>query len=446
MMRTNRAPQFDLDQAIEISDGSYWIGVREGVLLECNVFLRVFRQRSQPAVNLIIDPGPPAHLNALSEKVSSVIGGLSKLNLAFVNHQDPDVAMNAAHIQKLNPRLSVLCSEDTWRLIRFYGLDQQRFVPTERYKNQDVILSTGHRLRFVPSPYCHFRGATMLYDLETRILYTGDLFGGLSLAQGLWADETSWRGIKAFHQIYMPHKDALRYAVDAIRKLKPKPLIIAPQHGALIQGKWIDEFLDRMDDLPVGIELFELGYQKQHYIEAMNEILVELRQMLGDELIGETLRGFIGDGTNSPALVCDEFKVCELNIAPNWALGLFLQQIEASLPEHASIIEVVAIKICMDRGIPITEDTIALSHQEALTPPPPELKLSDFGNIMPPSGGGGGGATAENLFSKHRRITEQISRPPGGREIAERGGSIPAIIKSRASPNNSNIFINDLNY
>ena len=362
MMRTNRAPQFDLDQAIEISDGSYWIGVREGVLLECNVFLRVFRQRSQPAVNLIIDPGPPAHLNALSEKVSSVIGGLSKLNLAFVNHQDPDVAMNAAHIQKLNPRLSVLCSEDTWRLIRFYGLDQQRFVPTERYKNQDVILSTGHRLRFVPSPYCHFRGATMLYDLETRILYTGDLFGGLSLAQGLWADETSWRGIKAFHQIYMPHRDALRYAVAAIRKLKPKPLILAPQHGALIQGKWIDEFLDRMDDLPVGIELFELAHQKHHYVDAMNEVLDMLRAMVGDEPVDKALSAFESDGTHASLLFCAKGKVQEINVAPDWSFGVFIQRLSAALPDFVSEIEMASIHVCTERGIPITEDAIALAR------------------------------------------------------------------------------------
>jgi flavorubredoxin len=38
----------------------------------------------------------------------------------------------------------------------------------------------------------------MIYDHETRILYTGDLFGGLSYKSDLYADESSWDGMKTF--------------------------------------------------------------------------------------------------------------------------------------------------------------------------------------------------------------------------------------------------------
>jgi len=170
----------DLSKPIEISADTFWVGQREGSLLERNIYLRVFRQNGRPAVSLRIDPGPPADLMTLTKKVGQVLGNLRNVNLVFANHQDPDVAANAGYLQKLNPNISVVCSEDTWRLIRFYDLDPKRYYATERFKKNTLNLATGHTLRFVPSPFCHFRGATMLYDPETRILSTGDLFGARS--------------------------------------------------------------------------------------------------------------------------------------------------------------------------------------------------------------------------------------------------------------------------
>jgi len=80
----------------------------------------------------------------------------------------------------------------------------------------------------------------MLYDPETRILFSGDLFGSLSFHQDIMFDERFWDGMKIFHQIYMPSKEALNYAIENARSLQPKPLMIAPQHGGLISGEWVD--------------------------------------------------------------------------------------------------------------------------------------------------------------------------------------------------------------
>ena len=330
-------PHLDFDQAIEISDGTYWVGRREGVLLECNIYLRVFRQNGHPVVNLVVDPGPPSHLMALTQKIARVIGHVSKVNLLFINHQDPDVATNSGYLQKMNPRMSILCSEDTWRLIRFHGLDPQRFHPTERYGRQGVVLSSGHHLQFVPTPYCHFRGATMLYDLETRILYTGDLFGGLSHTPNFWADERNWEGMKAFHQIYMPVQEALRLAVQSIRKLDPKPLILAPQHGALIQGKWIDHYLDRIESLPVGLNLLMDSHQTKNYLDAMNELLDELRGMIGEAPVREAMQTFEGDGSHAKLISIDRQRVQAIKIDLGTAIDLFIRQLLKAPPARAGL-------------------------------------------------------------------------------------------------------------
>ncbi len=43
-------------------------------------------------------------------------------------------------------------------------------------------------------------------------------------------------------------------AVDKNSTSETAPLMIAPQHGGIIQGRLMEEFLDKLYDLPVGTE------------------------------------------------------------------------------------------------------------------------------------------------------------------------------------------------
>jgi glyoxylase-like metal-dependent hydrolase (beta-lactamase superfamily II) len=211
---------------------------------------------------------------------------LDRLSAVFINHQDPDVGSSASIISaRYAPKAGILCSEDTWRLIVHQNLPRNRFIATEKFSH-GLNVPTGHRLLPVPSPFCHFRGAVMLYDPETRVLFTGDLFGGVTdvNAQGLWADESDWNGIRAFHQIYMPVNQALQRVVAVIRKLEPAVEIIAPQHGRLIRGPLIQTFLDRMEKLPVGLDIMDEAQDRSH-LQAWNVVL---------ERVLALARGYLG--------------------------------------------------------------------------------------------------------------------------------------------------------
>jgi len=348
--------EVDFDQPLVIAEGTYWVGRRENTLLERNIFLRVFSKEGSGDVSMLIDPGPPADLMALAKKVAAVAGNLRNVNLVYVNHQDPDVSYNAAYLQKLNPNLTVVCSEDTWRLIRFYDLDPKRYFAVERFKRNAVKLATGHQLRFVPTPFCHFRGATMLYDVETRILYTGDLFGGLSYVPSFWADERSWEGIKAFHQIYMPTQEALALAVRSIRELDPAPTMLAPQHGSIISGDYIPYFLDRLERLPVGLNLLLDSQQKENYIAAMNELLLELAGAVGAEPIANAMRIFGADATISSVIQADATGIRDVKIDPRTAIEIFLSQLTGLLPQQDSSVEMAVIKVLLGRNIPLPEN------------------------------------------------------------------------------------------
>jgi flavorubredoxin len=219
-------------------------------------------------------------------KVASVIGGLDRLSAIYLNHQDPDVGSSTSIITaRFAPKAGIICSEDTWRLVVHMNLPRARFVATDKFSS-GLKLPTGHRILPVPSPFCHFRGAVMLYDLETRVLFTGDLFGGLTAAdaQGIWADESDWNGMRAFHQLYMPTNVALARAVATIRKLDPAPEIIAPQHGRIIRGPLIPYFLSKIERLQVGLDIMEEEQDKsalQAWASVIERVVATARTYMG---------------------------------------------------------------------------------------------------------------------------------------------------------------------
>lgn len=247
--------------AIPIAEDTYWVGRREpGGIFFANPYLRVFRDGAGGSTNLLIDPGASSDFAIVQAKCAPIIGSIAKTHAVFINHQDPDVGSVIGPLMaRFAPQARLLCSEDTWRLVHFFNVPKSRYLCVDPYVGQGFSLPTGHVLIPVPSPYCHFAGAMMLYDPQTRVLFTGDLFGGMTAAnaEGLWADETDWPGMRAFHQLYMPARAALAYAVRAIRALNPAPVIIAPQHGRLLRGRWIEEYLHRIEHLSVGVDLLE---------------------------------------------------------------------------------------------------------------------------------------------------------------------------------------------
>jgi glyoxylase-like metal-dependent hydrolase (beta-lactamase superfamily II) len=302
----------NLQKPVELEKGVYWLGIRSESRLEINVYLRVFKGNNK-ATSMIIDPGPPVFFSQIFENMKGILGNPPKPQIAFINHQDPDVGTNAMFLQKQNPKLMVICTEDTWRLTHFFDLNPATFQATEKFKNGRARLSTGHIVRFVPTPFCHFRGACMLYDEESRILFSGDLFGGLTFAPDLFATSENWDGMRIFHQIYMPSREALRIAIDRIRQLQPAPKMIAPQHGAIIRGDLIKEFLDKMYELPVGLDLIKpTAVDKEIYLRAINEILDDIALTTGRDLVDKALKQFATDGSFPSLLKVKAGKVLDV--------------------------------------------------------------------------------------------------------------------------------------
>jgi len=312
-------------EVVEIAEDTYWVGRREGKLLECNSYLRVFRDGARE-ISMLVDPGPPKDFSTVVAKVSSVLGNMERLNYVFLNHQDPDVAMNAAAIQQQWPQVHVLCSQDTWRLSRFYGLDPRKFSAVESYHGGQLHLATGHDMLFVPTPFCHFRGAVALYDPATSVLFSGDLFGGTSTSAGFVASEQSLVGVAAFHQIYMPSGKALLRAVTRVGALEPKVKTIAPQHGSVVVGSGVERVLGFVAGLRVGFDLMEADERDPQALAAANAMIAELGRIEGDGKAGVLLRRFATDGSFVSLFdMRDAREIAAFRVESRLALGTILR-------------------------------------------------------------------------------------------------------------------------
>lgn len=281
-------------QPLRVSENCWMVGHRNpSSLLQCNTYLRIFDEAPRP-YNVCVDPGSQIDYSVIQENLQQLIGGVQAVDAISVNHQDPDVIGNAAAFCEENRRIDMLVSQDTWRLAQHLILRPGRVQFSGERDSPLVMLGTRRRWQAVPTPFCHFRGAVAFYDPEIRTLFTGDLLGGLNQLGRvhLFAEESDWSGIAQFHQIYMPSRDVLRYAVRQIRALSPAVEVIAPQHGHVIVGDRIPDFLARLEDLLVGHDLlayeFEEGFGDR-YAEVMRQLIAWSQEMMGREEIATRL-------------------------------------------------------------------------------------------------------------------------------------------------------------
>jgi len=276
---------------VEIAENVWWSGhINPDSLLQINTYLRRFRKKNK-VINHLIDPGPPADFPEVSAKLTKLIGDISRIHIYSLNNQNPDVCLSAVFIGRANPKAVCLTSEENWRLISHFGIGPKSVKLINTFQDGRIKLSTGQELVFIPAPFCRAKGAFLTYDPESRVLFSGDLFSGISDAgriNELYAGEEDWDGIRAFHQMYIPANKALKNAIDQIKKLDPAPLLIAPRQGLLLRGKIMQRFMDRIYNLDTGVDLLnpkDEFYEFTEYQSVCNELISETASLVSMEKI-----------------------------------------------------------------------------------------------------------------------------------------------------------------
>lgn len=208
---------------MEVRPDCYMIGARNpDAILQCNTYLRIFRGRRP--IRYCVDPGSRRDRATVEENIRRLVDGPGGIHLMSLNHQDPDVVGNAPWLSEANPRITVLVSGDTWRLLRHWDFNPHRLSFAEQIPDGLAKLPGGPRLLIVPTPYCHFRGAIAFYDPEIRTLYSGDLFGGLNRPGEvrIFAEPSDWAASGSSTESTCPRKTPCNTPSGALTRCGPR--------------------------------------------------------------------------------------------------------------------------------------------------------------------------------------------------------------------------------
>jgi len=249
----------------QIAPSIYWVGMHlQNDSFQCHPY---FIDNGDESI--LIDPGSMIEFEETVFKVKS-LADIKSIKYIVLHHQDPDLAAAVPEIEKLIDRedLQIVTHSRTSVLIKHY-LVTSSYYEIDKNDNR-LITSSGFRLDFLTTPYCHSPGAFVSYDKQSKTLFSGDIFGGIEESWEFYADETYFDKAKQFHQEYMPSKDIFNYALSKIEKLDID--LIAPQHGSIIKKKYINKLIQDMKNLDCGL------YIEEKYNQELTDTIAELKE------------------------------------------------------------------------------------------------------------------------------------------------------------------------
>ena len=232
------------------------LGDEGGDAVQSNQFLLV-----NGGTGAILDPGGNIAYHELYLGMSAFFPP-HKLAAILASHADPDIIASLdrwmtateapVYISRLWERFAPHFCKPGKTLGRVVGLPDAG----ERLRlgsGQDLF-----ELWALPAHFLHAEGNFQFYDPVSRILFSGDL--GASLGANLDPEKpvTALAGhiprMEGFHRRYMVSNKVLRLWASMVRGLDIQ--MIAPQHGAPMVGAAVGEFIDWVEQLECGIDLF----------------------------------------------------------------------------------------------------------------------------------------------------------------------------------------------
>ena len=358
------------DAQMQVVEGCHMVGRRNPEsILQCNTYLRTFTGGGKKT-HWCVDPGSAIDYSVVRQNLLKHIGDLSELHMFSLNHQDPDVVANLPFLVQANDHLAGIVSEDVWRLVRHLNVSPKRLFFTAKAKDNLLKLTDGHEIQIVPTPFCHFRGAVAYYDVETRVLFSGDLFAGLNQPGKvqLWADDEDWPGIAQWHEMYMPGRASVEFAIRQVRALRPRVEVIAPQHGFLLTGAFMNTVLDRLASLPVGMDLLPFELDERYltgYRQLFNEIVHDAAVQIGRAEVFSLLKNLSSEQELIRYVKHDKngavLEACGIRAIP-----LLIDELsKKQFPNFRSRLKDLVLRRCLELKLPIPQIGVGVEEQGA---------------------------------------------------------------------------------
>ncbi|MBF0436124.1 MAG: MBL fold metallo-hydrolase [Magnetococcales bacterium] len=259
------------DRPVQLADGVFWVGANHHENLPANPYLIVDGDEA-----VLIDGGSRPDFSTVMRKVLQTGIAPEQIRHLIYQHYDPDLCGSIPNLEQLIDRedLQIISKKENNPFIRHYSV-RSKLMCIDGL-GHELILKSGRRLRFLPTPYAHSAGSFITLDETSGILFTSDLFGTISRPRGqsLFAemhelclscrgsrpeqpheecpkiqDICLHTGVHLFHKEVMPSTKALRHALSVIFSVDAR--MIAPQHGVIFHRR---EDIQTMRDILESLE------------------------------------------------------------------------------------------------------------------------------------------------------------------------------------------------
>lgn len=226
---------------IEIRPDIYWIGVndrttdlfeglwpitQEGV--SYNTYLIDDEKKA------IIDLAKALKAEEFFDQVDHVID-VAELEYVILNHMEPDHTGLLRTLRRVAPNVKLVGTQKTRDMLEtFYGITENVHVVDDG----DTIDLGRHTLRFFSTPFVHWPETMMTYEVDNRVLFSCDGFGGYGALRGAIFDDEcvaldfyEREALRYYANIVALFSNAVLRAID---KLANVPVsVVAPSHGLI---------------------------------------------------------------------------------------------------------------------------------------------------------------------------------------------------------------------
>lgn len=242
----------DLDyfESIKIANGIYWVGFNDDKAgLHCNPYIIVEDEEV-----VLIDGGSREDFSTVMLKILRLGINPKNITTLIYHHTDPDLCGSLPHLEGIidNPELKIISHKENNVFINYYSTKTPKLCIEDL--GYSYTLKSGRRLEFYQTPYVHEAGSFITYDCKTKTLFSSDIFGSYDISWSLYCSipqeckdcetqktcsisnrDCKVHGILDFHRRKMNSAASLRYALEQIERIDP--VLVAPQHGSLIDSK-----------------------------------------------------------------------------------------------------------------------------------------------------------------------------------------------------------------
>jgi len=204
---------------------------------------------------MLLDPGGHKVQSKLYADIATLIPP-NQIRYIFLSHQDPDIVASINYWM-MTTKSHAIISKLWTRFLPHFGLDSKlegRVIPVDD-KGTRITLGGDCEILIIPAHFLHSPGNFQVYDPVSKILFSGDL--GASLGQDYFFVEdfeNHKKFMEGFHKRYMACGKIMKLWANMVRKLDIET--IAPQHGAIFQGKdMVERFISWVENLECGVDL-----------------------------------------------------------------------------------------------------------------------------------------------------------------------------------------------